>query len=329
MRWLVIVIAFLLLPGAAGARCAGVDLLPGLPEAERAGMVARAEAVPFPRGNLWRAERGDAVLHVAGTFHIGDARMGPVMRGLAPLIEASALVLVEVTEAEEAELQAQMVADPGLGFITEPPTLRDLLDDEEWRLYAAEMEARGVPGFLAARFRPWLAFTTLTIPACLMAGDGPPPGLDERVMTHARGVGVPVAPLEGAEVLFALFELFSAEEEMDILRATLLQAELSEDVFATLAAAYFAGEHRLIWEFGRSWMPPAAADLWPPERVGPLYDRMEELLLVRRNRAWMGAILEAAEAGPVFVAVGAAHLSGHDGLLDLLAGEGFALTRLD
>lgn len=330
IRALLAVLLFGLVPLVAEARCEGRDLIPTLPEAERAGILARAAAAPFPEGNLWRADRDGAVVHLVGTFHIGDGRMGAMMRGIGPLVEASSLVLVEVTAAEEQALQAAMIADPGLAFLTSPPTLRDMLSEAEWALYAAEMEARGVPSFIAARFRPWLAFTTLTIPACLMEpGGGLPPGLDERVMTYATGSGVPVRPLEGPEVLTSVFDTLTPEEALDILRATLMQAELSEDVFATLSTAYFAGQHRLIWEFGRSWMPGPVAELFPPERVGPLYDRLEEALLIRRNRLWMETILAAAAEGPVLVAVGAAHLSGPEGLLDLLDRAGFALRRLD
>lgn len=327
----VLALALIMLwPALAQAACEGRDLMPGLPGDLRAGIEARADAAPFPEGNLWRADRAGAVIHLVGTFHIGDDRMGPMMRDIAPLIEASVLVLVEVTAAEEAALQAAMVSDPGLAFLTEPPSLRELLDEAEWALYAAEMEARGVPSVFAAQFRPWLAFTTLTIPACVMEPDGAlPSGLDDRVMAHATGQGVPIRALETHEVLTSVFDTLTPEEALDILRATLMQAELSEDLFATLANAYFAGRHRLIWEFSRSWMPGPVADLWPPERAGPLYDRLEEALLTRRNLGWMETILPASAEGPLLVAVGAAHLSGPDGLLDLLDQAGFALTRLD
>lgn len=330
-RSILLAASLALLPGGAvWALCDGTDLFPGLPPALQDELRARADAVPYPRGNLWRAERDGAVIHLAGTKHVGDARLAPVLAAVAPLIASADLVLVEVTEAEEAALQAAMAADPSLGFSTAPPTLRDLLADDDWALYAAAMAARGVPGVIASRFRPWLAFVTLSIPACLVPAPGQAPsGLDRKVMEAARAAGVPVAPLEGHEALFALFEVLSEAESLDALRVLLRQEARAEDQFETLATLYFAGEHRLIWEFGRGWLPPEARALWPPERLDPLYDRLEEALLVRRNHAWMDRILAEAGRGEILVAVGAAHLSGHDGLLDLLDRAGFGLTRLD
>ena len=46
------------------------------------------------------------------------------------------------------------------------------------------------------------------------------------------------------------------------------------------------------------------------------------------NRAWIPVLTEAAAKGPVFAAFGALHLSGQDGVLNLLQKEGFTLEEL-
>ena len=58
------------------------------------------------------------------------------------------------------------------------------------------------------------------------------------------------------------------------------------------------------------------------------YEEFEDLLITRRNQAWMGPILRAASSGSVLVAAGALHLPGENGLLRLLEKEGFAITRI-
>ena len=47
-----------------------------------------------------------------------------------------------------------------------------------------------------------------------------------------------------------------------------------------------------------------------------------------RNRAWIPVLTGAASKGPVFAAFGALHLSGQDGVLNLLQREGFTLEEL-
>ena len=46
------------------------------------------------------------------------------------------------------------------------------------------------------------------------------------------------------------------------------------------------------------------------------------------NLNWMSALLEELTKGDAVVAVGALHLGGEDGLLQLLAAEGFEIRRL-
>lgn len=330
LRQALAAVLFLGLPTVAHPACDGADLIAALEPAQRAALDARAQSVPYPRGNLWQARRDDTILTIVGTFHVGDPRMQALTDRLEPKLRDAELVLVEITPAEEARMAGAMANTPSLGFITEGPTLRDMLSDGEWADYAREMSARGVPAAIASRFRPWLAFTTLSIPACILDMPGDEiRGLDDRLIEIARDAGIPVRGLERFEEVLAVFDSIPEPDQMDILRTALIQAEASEDMFATLANAYFAGEHRLIWEFSRSHMPEPAQALFPPERIGPLFDRLETALLVERNRAWMARLLPEVEGRRAMVAVGAAHLSGHDGLLDLLSEAGFSLTRLD
>ena len=56
--------------------------------------------------------------------------------------------------------------------------------------------------------------------------------------------------------------------------------------------------------------------------------KLEEALMISRNRAWIPVIEEAAAQGPVVAAFGALHLSGEDGVLNLLAKDGWTVTPL-
>lgn len=54
--------------------------------------------------------------------------------------------------------------------------------------------------------------------------------------------------------------------------------------------------------------------------------KYQELLLVGRNKKWIPKIEEAIADQMVFIAVGAAHLLGDDGVIELLKKEGYTLT---
>ena len=110
------------------------------------------------------------------------------------------------------------------------------------------------------------------------------------------------------------------DQQLAMLRAELSQNDQADDLFATMTDAYFRGEHRLIWEFNRQRQPDSQSGD---------FTQVESLLLDQRNVLWIPQIMHAAQTGPVVVAVGAAHLSGPMGLLELLHQQGFALRQID
>lgn len=321
-------LAFALLsPVAAVADCAGVNLLERMPEAERAALVAATDAVPYPRGLLWKATRGDAVVHIVGTYHLDDPRHAAIFDRITPLIESAETVLVEAGPAEEAALLGEMARDPSMIVITEGPTLREALPDPDWALLAEAMRARGMPPFMVAKFQPWYVSMLLAVPACGMADmveEGG--GLDGKVIAHAEAQGIPLQALESHKTLIRMFESISFEQQLGMIRSSLAVEPQAADYSVTLGDAYFAEEHQLIWEMTRRLAAEVpGAD---PARMAQDFAAMEKVMMTDRNRAWIPVIEEAAARGPVFVAFGALHLPGEAGVLRLLEDAGFAIERL-
>lgn len=56
------------------------------------------------------------------------------------------------------------------------------------------------------------------------------------------------------------------------------------------------------------------------------YKKFEEVLLAQRNQAWIPVMEKMAKAKPTFFAVGAAHLSGQNGVIALLRKQGYKVT---
>lgn len=327
MRRFLASLTALLLALPAHAACVGQNQIDLLPPDDRAALIARADAAPHAQGNLWRATRGDRSITLVGTFHLDDPRHDALMARLAPLIDAAALVLVEAGPAEEAALMADLARDPSLMFTTEGPTLPEILPPDTWALLKQALRDRDIAPFMAARMQPAYLSMILGMPPCAMpeiqAGR---PGLDKRIIAEAGARGIPVQALEPHDTLFAAFDTLTPAEQRDMLDVSLALASQSEDAFHTLAESYFAENSRLIWELSR--LQGVQASPLPPEQVEAGFDRMEEMLILSRNRAWIPVITAATDRGPVLAAFGALHLSGHDGVLDLLARDGWVLERL-
>ena len=312
------------------AECQGENLLRQLPVADLADLRARAAEVPYPTGNFWHLTRQEAAgsqdIYLIGTYHLNDPRHDATLAAIAPVLERVKTVLVEAGPKEQAAIRAMLGDDPARMLDLTGPTLPEALAPEDWQHLAAALRARGIPPFMAAKFRPWYLTLLLSVPACEMERVAAGGGLDDQVIDMALDLDLPVLGLEPFDSVFKAFERLPREDQLSMITTALATEAQGEDLAVTLADAYFAGESRLIWEFLRheSLELPGAT----PDRVNREFARMEAALMTGRNRDWIGVMLEAAMRGPVLVAFGALHLSGDQGVLALLQAEGFVVEAL-
>ncbi|MGP3695871.1 TraB/GumN family protein [Rhodobacter sp. NSM] len=317
---------FFLAAPAAEAACSGTDLIAAMPPEAQARLEAEAARQPFARGNLWRATRGAEEITVAGTYHLADPRHEANLDRLRPLIEGATALLVEAGPDEEARLKEAMAKNPSL-MLSDGPTLPEVLSEEEWKTLSEALRARGIPPVLASKFEPWYVSMTLALPPCAIEATKNPDGLDKLAMREARKAGVPVRSLEPWNTVFELFGELTPEEQLAMIRTALPLEDRVEDLSVTLADRYFSGESRLVWEYMRLQshdMPGYTAEAADAE-----FARMEQTLISRRNKAWLPVIEKAATEGPVIVAVGALHLPGRQGILELLSVAGYEVRPLD
>ncbi|MBL4918922.1 TraB/GumN family protein [Szabonella alba] len=316
----------LALSSAAQAQCRGTDLLEVMPAAERQELMARAAAVPYPEGNLWRATRGEAELMLAGTYHLDDPRHDGVMDRLLPLLERATVLLVEAGPEEEEALRDRMAADPGTMLAEGGSAVFDRLGSEERDRLADALLQRGIPGPIAERLRPWFLSMMLAIPPCALPIAARDAGLDKRLIEAADLRGIPVRALEPYDTALRLFDGMTEAEQVAMIRNALSFEDRAADLLHTTSEAFFTARTRLIWELNRhlSLKQPGA----DAAEVEAEFAKLEETLMSQRNRDWLAALIDAATKGPAFAAFGALHLPGKAGVLALLEAEGFTLERL-
>ncbi len=138
-------------------------------------------------------------------------------------------------------------------------------------------------------------------------------GIDRAVLDLTKGK--PVVELEGARGQLSLFDALPEKEQRDLLEAVIRDGGRDNQDSEALAKAWRKGDFALIEaETHRGFL----AD---PE--------LREALFTGRNRSWSEKITGLlAQKKRVFVAVGAAHMAGDDGLPAMLAGRGFSVRRV-
>ncbi len=308
------------------AECVGNNLINALPAADQAALRARADLHPFAVGNYWQASRDGQTINIIGTYHFDDPRHDATLATLAPVLASAQTLLVEAGPDEEAALMARMSDEPSLMIITDGPTLPQLLPPDEWQRLSAALSDRGIPSFMAAKFRPWYLSMMLSIPPCDIEQAATAKGLDGLLIDAATAQGLTVQALEPYDTIFGIFDGMSQADQLAMITSTLALEDKSTDLSITLADVYFAEEGRLIWEFTRDLTLKLPG--YSPEKVDQDFATMEDSLMKARNRSWIPVIESAATKGPVLVAFGALHLSGGEGVLNLLANRGYKIERL-
>jgi len=155
----------------------------------------------------------------------------------------------------------------------------------------------------------WAA--ALTLAAAASSGDYSN-GVDRALGQEFENVLI----LEGALAQLSIFDNLPEEEQADLLEAIIAEsAGQDKNGKRDLARAWLAGDMESI---------AREAD------KGMLADaELRDALLIQRNLEWAGTIDQwLKEKGLILVAVGAAHMTGDDGLPALMRQRGYTVTRI-
>lgn len=277
---------------------------------------ATAPERTYPPGPaLYVVRDADSTMYLFGTLHIrrGDAPWGGpnAQAGLA----ASDEVWTEMEISPETEAQTQVLAlQRGINY---QRPLSSLLTEEQNARLGAFAQQYGLPPQMLDIMEPWFAAITLSVLPMVQAGYDPNQGADRLIDAFADANGKTARYFETAEDQINFLSGFPIEVQVEWLVETMDQAEQGQELFESMAQAWEAGDVRTLEQLVVADMRNESPEVY-------------EVLLVNRNNAWITQIVRELEgAGVDFVAVGAGHVIGPDGLVAQLRARGYAVERVD
>jgi len=215
----------------------------------------------------------------------------------------------------------EMVPDlPTLKLLTEfmqyqdGTTLEGRVGPERYaRLHSALSEYR-VPTDWITRMKVWAVMMTLSVPP-------PETGLfmDFSLSLRAAGAGLKVVGLETLEQQLAFLEDMPMAQQLMLLDQALVEHEKVRDIHQQMVDNYLAGDLLALQsqaEEQLDQLEPAARQYFMEQGID------------LRNQRMLESLLPHLRTGQVFVAVGALHLPGAVGLIQLLRARGYDLTPL-
>lgn len=264
---------------------------------------------------LFVARDTDSKIYLFGTIHVrrpGAPWGGPEAQ--AALTESQELWTELEMNAEADARAAQEVVRLGVAAPGRP--LSSYLSPAQNQRLQAALAAQGAQPHALEHMRPWFAGLMLSLMPVMRAGYDPNAGVDRQIDTIADAQGKTARWFESSAQQLAFFNDLSEGLQIELLMEAVDASGDSAEELANLERAWERGDLRALER--------AVVD-----ETREQYPELYDVLFVRRNRAWVDALMVQMEGSGVdFVAVGAGHLLGDDGLVEMLRERGVRVSRV-
>ena len=262
------------------------------------------------KGLLFRIGGGsDPACYLFGTIHSEDDRVVELPQAVASAFESSSVFVMEAIPDSEAIIRSMVTM-----VYTDGRTLEDVVGNALYAETVGAMADLGMPEEAIKDFKPWAVVTLLSVPPA-KTGEF----LDLRLYKAAVASGKDVFGLESIEEQLAVFENLTQHEQVALLRETLEVREELPAVFERLIGAYLERDLDQLLRLSDEYLRGGDEELAKRFRVSALDVRNERM--VERMDSYLAD-------GDCFIAVGALHLPGKDGILNRLRGAGYQVERL-
>lgn len=314
---------------ASDIACHGENLLVEMEKDrpdELASIRAEAAKVPNGQGIFWKVEKeGLKPSHLLGTMHVTDPRVLTMPKGAREAAAGADVVVIESDEIlDEQKAAASLLMHPELTMFTDGKSVKDHLDAADLEKLASGLKQRGLALGAVAKMKPWILASFVALPACEMSRKAAGASfLDKQIAEDAVNAGKPVAGLESlVEQLEAMADL-PVDFHFKALIETIALGDKMEDVIETMTELYLAGEIGMTMPMLKAVAPTEAGE------DESAYAAFETRIVRDRNLVMAEGSKKHLEKGNAFIAVGALHLPGEEGLVELLRKQGYTVTRVD
>jgi len=298
-RWFALAVSFVLYAGCGGSAApAAKPTQPKAADAKTPAPAAVAVKAPSPRGPfLYRLEGKTGPVYLFGTIHMEVSAKDD----LDPVVWSSFTSCKQlVLEIDPTSIDQMALI--GRAMIKDGPNLEQQLGPELWTKLTKLVK---VPPAMLTKMKPWLAAMLLQV-----VGVDPSKSMELEFLGYAKEHGITLGQLETADDQIAAIEKTS---DLDDLKEAIGDYDKNVKNLRDVVDAYRTGDlDRFI-------------ELFQDDMDG---DGSDDPILKDRNTKWVPEIETYLEGGNVFIAVGAGHLFGDDGLLAQLAAKGHNAVRV-
>lgn len=245
--------------------------------------------------------------YLFGTIHVSD----PEVVALPDKV-AQKLDMADVFVMEALPLIDETAALTNMMFFNDGQSLTNYLDQDLFKKAVDILGKYQMSIELVTLLKPWAAFLIMNYPP----SEGLP--LDLQLLDRASQQGIKSGALETLTEQGNLFSDMDIDDQMQLLMDTLCNYHLVVEEFETMKSYYL--ERNLQGLIDTSYKYTITDDA--------VYQTLMEKLLFDRNLTMVKRMEYFLHDGNAFIAIGALHLPGEDGVLSLLHEKGYTIKKI-
>lgn len=263
--------------------------------------------------SVWKVSKGDQHFYLAGTVHLLSKSDYPLPAAYDTAFNASSHLLFE-TDLNVLTSPAGLTKMIQQNTYSDGRTLEQVLSAGVYQRLKTYATARNMPIAAISRFKPGFAAMMLATVEMQRLGTAET-GVDMHYMQLGQQQNKSIAGLETMDEHLAVLDGMNQLDPDLTISSTLDDMHKVEEQLVEMKQAWRGGDAAKLEQL-------FIGDL---QQIPQLY----EILLVKRNHVWMPQLQALTSTGQTtMVLVGALHLAGEDGLLQLLQQQGYAISQL-
>lgn len=262
---------------------------------------------------LWKVRSQTNTVYILGSIHFMKRDIYPLDKKIEDAFDKSEVLAVEANVNDVGNLDIGKLMESA--FYQGDDTLEKHVSRCTYDLVKKEFAGSGILLDLIDKQKPWFLALTLSSIELVQLGFDPTLGIDMHFLSKAEGKKR-IAELESVDYQINLLSGFSDREQEAFLLNTMKESKTIGQEVNGLVRAWKSGDTNTIESFLTKSGDARTASL-------------NEKILYERNRHMASRIEDYLRAKETyFVIVGAGHLVGSKGIIEILKGKGYTIEQL-
>ncbi len=263
--------------------------------------------------SLWQISNSDHTLYLGGTIHMLGPDDFPLPQAFDQAYLSADIVVLETDLLQLSQPHLQQLLMQQVTY-RNGKTLKTQLQPRTYQLVKNFFTARGMSVTAFEHIKPAMLSLSMSVIEIKRLGLDER-GVDQYFFERARNEHKLTGQLEQPEQQIQFIASMGEGNEDALLLNTLRDLENLKPVLHEIKQSWRDGDMERL---ERAALAPMQRD----------YPELYQLLLVNRNNDWLPQIINMLNTGETeLILVGALHLVGEEGLLQLLKARGFSVER--